>query len=372
MVTLEGGVGNYIKLKNKDYSYFAGNDYLGLANHPDIIESAALALKKYGVNFSASRQTTGTSQLHLELENQLSVFKNTESAVVFASGYVGNMLLLHALSDQYTAIVADSLAHPSILDGIPRNISSIDFYEHLNLKHLEKLLEKSKTQRSLIITDGIFALTGEIAPLDKIYLLARKYNAIVIVDDAHATGVIGKNGKGTPEHFNLDKEDNLFQSETMSKALGVYGGFITAGNWIVKKIREKSTFYGASTALPPPIVAAGIAAVRIAGRQPGLRDKMQQNARFIRNRVMELGFMTTDSPTPIIPVMFDNAQSAKSLSAFLEENLIIAPSIDYPVKTGNFIVRVTVSANHSRDQIENLLLKLEKWKARFQSRRSVI
>ena len=362
MITLNSGVGNYVTLKNIQYSYFAGNNYLGLANHPEIVKTVIHSLEKYGVNFSASRQTTGTSDLHLELEKLLAEFKNQQDAIVFATGYMGNKLLLHALKDDYTAIFADSQAHPSILDGIPKDISHVNFYDHCSPNHLENLLKNSKNFRPLIITDGLFALTGEIAPLDRIYALAEKYNAIVIVDDAHATGVLGKNGRGTPEHFGLDGAANLFQSETMSKALGSYGGFISAKKEIIHEIRSKSKFYGASTSLPPPIVAAGCASLRFIKQHPDLRDKLKENARSVRSGVMGMDFSTTDEITPIIPVFFKEAHSAKSLSEFLEENQIIAPYIDYPVKTDKFIVRITVSATHTKDQIEHLLYTLRKWR----------
>jgi len=362
MVTLESSVGNYITLKNKRYSYFAGNNYLGLANHPALTEEAVRALKKYGINFAASRQTTGTSALHLELEKLLAEFKNSGDAITFATGYLGNMLLFRALENRYSAIIADSMAHPSIIDGIPGNVSNVRFYNHCNIDHLEDQLKKLSKHRPLIITDGIFALTGEIAPLDRIYYLAQKYNAILVVDDAHSTGVLGKNGRGTLEYFNLEGADNIFQSETMSKAFGAYGGFISADKEIIHKIRSGSTFYGASTALPPPIVAAGIAAVKWVKQHPELRDRLLENARLVRSGVKEAGFSTAGDNTPIIPVLFKHQENAKSLSGFLEKNLIIAPSVDYPVKTDKFIVRITVSVNHTEEQMNNLLYVLKKWR----------
>ncbi len=365
MITLKGGVGNYITLKNIQYSYFAGNNYLGLANNPEIVANVMHSLEKYGVNFSASRQTTGTSDLHLELEKLLADFKNQQDAIIFATGYMGNSLLLRALKDDYTAVFADSQAHPSILDGIPRKISNVQFYDHCSSSHLEDLLKNSKKQKPLIMTDGVFALTGEVAPLDQIYALAEKYNAILIVDDAHATGVLGNHGRGTPEHFGLDGAVNLYQAETLSKALGAYGGFISAGKELINEIRSKSSFYGASTALPPPIVAAGYASVRYIQKHPDLRNILMENARLVRRGVMEMDFLTTDEITPIIPVFLKSAQSAKGLSEFLEKNRIIAPSIDYPVKTGKFIVRITVSATHTKDQIDHLLDMLKKWRAKM-------
>ena len=362
MISLESGVGNYITSNGKPYSYFAGNNYLGLANHPKLITAATDALGKYGVNFSASRQTTGTSDIHLELEKLLAEFKDRQDAVVFASGYLGNRLLLHALKDEYAAIFTDSMAHPSIMDGTPKDIAMLSTYGHCNSDHLESLLKKSKNYRPLIITDGVFALTGEIAPIDQIYVLAEKYNALLIVDDAHGTGVLGENGKGTPEHFGLAGAENIYQSETMSKALGAYGGFISSGKELIRNIRSKSAFYGASTALPPPIVAAGCAALRIIKQTPELRKNLMLNAELLRKGLHTLDFETIDGITPIIPLFFQDKQKAKDLSNFLKENKIIAPAVEYPVALDKFIVRITVSTNHSMEQINNLLEILKKWR----------
>jgi len=364
MITLDSEVDSYISLNNSRYSYFAGNNYLGLANHPDFIKAATGALQKYGINFAASRRTTGTSDIHLELERTLAGYKEKDDAVVFASGYLGNRLLLEALRDHYSAVFADAQAHPSIRDGIPNDVAAISFYEHCNSGSLENLLKRNPHHKPLIITDGVFALTGEIAPLDRIAAVASPYGALIVVDDAHATGILGKTGKGTPEHFGLGKADNIFQSETMSKAMGVYGGFIAASHDVISAIRQKSSFYGASTALPPPLVAAGSASVKYIAAHPELRTRTLENARMVREGIISAGFETSDSITPIIPVYLGDRQKARALSAFLKENLIIVPAVDYPVKTGRYIVRITVSANHSPEQIENLLAVLKLWRDR--------
>jgi 7-keto-8-aminopelargonate synthetase-like enzyme len=365
MITLNSGVGSYISLNNKQYSYFAGNNYLGLANHPEVVNNAVDALKKYGVSFSASRQTTGTSDIHLELEQLLAEFKGQEAAMVFASGYMGNKLLLENLKDRYFVILADSMAHASIIDGIPTGMKEIIFYNHCDANHLEKLLKKNENQRALIITDGIFALTGEIAPLDQIYSLGKKYNAIIVVDDAHATGVLGVNGRGTPEYFNLDGIPGIYQSETMSKALGSYGGFLSGTEEFIQQVRSRSAFYSASTSLPSPVVAASCSSLKMIKNNPRLRDVLLKNAGLLRTGVKELGFETSGESTPIVPVCFKEEQTARALSAYLEENYIIAPSVNYPVKMEKFIVRVTVSAVHSEKQIENFLSVLKNWRNNY-------
>lgn len=362
MFILKSGVGNYISLNDKRYSYFAGNNYLGLANHPALIKETISSIEKYGISFSASRNTTGTSELHLELEKLLSEFKNRNDSVVFASGYMGNKILLHTLQDQYSAVFIDESAHPSISDGIPPDISNVFFYKHCNAEHLEILLKKHKKYRPVIITDGVFALTGEIAPLDKIYPIAKKHSAILIVDDAHATGILGENGRGTPEHFLLDGAENIYQAETMSKAMGAYGGFISAAKETIKKIREKSPVYIGSTSLPPPVVSAGCSSIKIIKQHPELRSRLFENANYIRKEIKRMDFLTTPDNTPIIPVFFNYQENAIKLSEFLEENSFIVPYIKYPVKMDKFLVRLTVSVTHTKDQIERLLELLKKWR----------
>ena len=364
MIHLNGGVSNYIQLLDKKYSFFSGNNYLGLSGNPEIKKAAHNAIEKYGLNFAAARHTTGTSDIHLELEKELSDFKNEEDAVTFPSGFMGNSILLHGLEDQYGSLFIDELAHPSILDGIPRDIKNIHFYKHCDVQHLEDLLNKHNNQRALIITDGLFALTGKISPLNEIYALVEKFNAILVVDDAHATGVLGKNGKGTPEHFHLHGAAHIYQTETMSKALGVYGGFISANREIINLIRENSKIYLASTSLPPPLVSAACTSVKIVKQHPGLRPELVQKANSIREGVLKLGLHTNREPTPIIPVFFSSRDEAMNLSGFLKENGIIVPCVNYPVKMDQVIVRITVSVNHTREQIEELLVILKQWRSK--------
>lgn len=371
MVTLESGVGSTISSGGRTYLYFAGNDYLGLANHPSLTREAQRAVKRYGVSVSASRITTGTTDIHIKLEEDLAGFKRKRQAIIFASGYLGNKLLLDALSERYTAIFADSMSHPSISEGIPKGKIKVHIYDHCDTGHLESLLaKKSKGESKLIITDGIFALTGEIAPLDQLYELALAHKAVIIVDDAHATGVLGSTGCGTPEHFNLQDEKNIYQSETMSKALGSYGGFIAAEDELIDKIRSSSSFYGASTALPPAIVAASRESVKMIIHHPARRTKMKKNANHLRSGVIELGFETTETEAPIIPLFFNNLEKASSLSAYLGENGIIAPNVKYPVKTNSYIVRATVSANHTTAQIDQFLNTLKNWRNTYGIRKN--
>jgi 7-keto-8-aminopelargonate synthetase-like enzyme len=360
MITLNGGVSNYVRIEGRRYSYFSGNDYLGLSSHPDLKKAACESIEKHGLNFAAARQTTGTAAIHLELEKVLSEFKHQDDTVVFASGYLGNGILLQAIGDRYDAVFTDEAAHPSILDGIPRD-KQIQTFNHRDLQHLDELLGNYRHGHPLIITDGIFALTGEIAPLDGMHSLAQKYGAILVVDDAHATGVLGETGTGTPEHFQLRDSGSIFQTDTMSKAMGVYGGFISASKAVTQRIRKISRSYLASTALPPPIVSAACASVRLIRQEPGLRNLLFRNAGLVRKGIEDLGLPTAGGETPIIPIVFKSPEKAQAFSEYLKKDGIIVSSVRYPVGKDKFVARITVSAKHTLDQIEELLALVRQW-----------
>jgi 7-keto-8-aminopelargonate synthetase-like enzyme len=360
MIILESGIGNYVNGDGRRYSYFGGNNYLGLAGHRAVKAAVVQSVKKYGINFSASRRTTGTASIHLELEKKLSIFKGKEDTVVFASGYQGNSILLEILKERYSMILADQLAHASITAAVPRDVNML-FYNHCDAGHLDYLITHNRISRPLIITDGVFALTGEIAPLDKIYPVVKKHKGLLVVDDAHATGVLGKTGKGTPEHYNLPEDENIYQTETMSKALGGYGGFISGSRDITEMIREKSTTYQASTALPPPVVAAGIASLKIIHENPGLHVMLLEKAGSLREEIINLGFVTTGDKTPIIPLVMPDQERGKRLSLFLENNGIIVPYMNYPSNREMYILRMALTASHSDAQIRKLLVNLKKW-----------
>lgn len=364
MVLLNSEVGNFVISNGRRYSYFAGNNYLGLAGDARIKAAVIKAVEKYGVNFSASRHTTGTADIHLELENALASFKGKEDAVVFASGFQGNSILLEVLKGSYSTVCIDQSAHASILAAIPSNVAGVIFYDHCDADHLDELLENSGSSDALVITDGIFPLTGEIAPLDRIYPVVRKHHGILVVDDAHATGILGDTGKGTTELFGLCGEERIYQTETMSKALGGYGGFISGSRTLTALIRERSATYQASTALPPPIVAAGIASLRILGDNPDLRHQLLEKSWLLRQAIAEMGYRTTACRTPIIPVIFDAPEKARDLSHFLEENGVIVPYMNYPVRKEMHQVRIAVSVSHTEEQVSQLLELLKKWKTK--------
>jgi len=364
MIVLESETGNFVFSKGRKLSYFGGNNYLGLAGHPDVKEAVIKAVRKYGVNFSASRCTTGTSDIHLELEKELSDFKGKQDTVVFASGYQGNTILLEILKDSYSVVLADQHAHSSILEGVPRDINVIT-YNHCDTDHIEYIITHHDIKKPLVITDGVFALTGEIAPLDRIYAIINKYDGIMVADDAHATGILGGTGRGTPEYFNLPGSEKIYQTETMSKALGGYGGFISGDKKLTELIRNGSATYQASTALPPPVVAAGIASLKIIRQNPGLRIHLLEKAGKLRENIAQLGFRTAGNGTPIIPVMLSSHARAKDLSTFLQGNGIIVPFMNYPSAHELHMVRVTLTACHTEDQTQSLLEVFSIWKENY-------
>jgi 7-keto-8-aminopelargonate synthetase-like enzyme len=367
MVLLNSEVGNYIFSNGRKYSYFAGNNYLGLASHPDVKAAVIKAVEKYGVNFAASRHTTGTSDLHLELERALASFKGREDAVVFASGYQGNSILLEILKGGYSTIFIDQSAHASIIAAIQADVAKVLYYDHCDADHLDWLLGDNRDSNPLVITDGIFALTGEITPLDRIYPVVKKHNGLLVVDDAHSTGILGATGKGTPEHFSLPDDEKIYQTDTMSKALGGYGGFISGSSSLTQLIRKRSATYQASTSLPPPIVAAGIASLAIIRDNPDIRTRLLDKAWHLREEVAALGYQTNQYRTPIIPVILDTAEKANDLSVFLEKNGVIAPCMNYPSRKKMHQLRITVSVTHTDDQISQLLELLKKWRDKNES-----
>lgn len=362
MIALEGQVGSTITIDHTTYHYFAGNNYLGLANHPRLINAAVEATRRFGINFSAARQTTGTATIHTELEKALANFKQQEAAMVFASGYLGNKLIMEYLCQEGIVVLLDSMAHSSIRDAIPRQLTLIEQYGHLNMEELEQLLNKHAARPKLIATDGLFALTGEICPLDQLFALAEKYDAQLLVDDAHATGVLGQSGKGTAEHFQLHGEQRIYQSETMSKALGSYGGFITGSQHMIDTIRQQSAFYGASTSLPPALVAAGIASMQLLEASPEQGSQLCTRALAIKQKLQQLGLRTIETASPIIPVILDSKAEAEALSSYLYTKQIIAPAVNYPVKTEHAIVRITLSTAHTESQINALVDALAQWR----------
>lgn len=332
------------------------NDYLGLASHPKLKEAACVAMEQYGFGSGASRLVSGNSALHEELEERLAAFKGTGSAVVFNSGYAANTGIIPAVAGETDAVFSDSLNHASIIDGCRLSRASVHVFRHKDSDHLESLLRKSDAfRRRLIVTDGVFSMDGDIAPLPDLVSLAEKYGAMVMVDDAHATGVLGKNGRGTAEHFGLQGRVHI-QMGTLGKAFGSFGAYAAGDRSLIEYLVNTSRSFLFSTALPPAVCAASIAAINIVESQPGLMMKLWKNRCRLVDGLKALGISTGRSETPIIPVIIgDNDRALKAAARILDEGLF-APAIRPPtVPAGTARIRTTVTAAHDDQDIDRAL-----------------
>jgi len=361
---------------------FSSNDYLDFAHEPRIVEAAATALRRFGLGAGGSRLTAGTQEPHVRLEARIAVFKGKEDAVVFSAGYLANVGIIAALagatlkgvismlnggesSDTSLEVFSDQLVHASIIDGIGLTGSKtsraqfrVSRYEHRNMDRLEFALRRSTAARKLIVTDGVFSLHGRLAPLREIVALARKYEAEVYVDDAHATGVFGENGRGTPELYGV--EDGVdFLVGTLSKALGGAGGFIAGDNDFCDYIRVAARTHMFQTSLPPAVAAGLVVAFDIIRDEPERRRTLLRNAARVREELGALGFNIFGGDTQIIPVGFGSAQNAKAATHMLLEEGIFAPCYYYPaVGPDEAMVRVNLTSGHTEEHLDRLLTAL--------------
>ncbi|WP_139367494.1 8-amino-7-oxononanoate synthase [Bacillus alkalicellulosilyticus] len=344
----------HMLVNEKEQLVFSSNNYLGLANHPVLMEEAVRALREFGVGSSGSRLTTGNTEWHEKLEDKIASFKKTEAALLFSSGYLANVGVLSSLPQKGDVILSDQLNHASIIDGCRLSKADTVIYEHVDMKHLEKQLQETQAYaRRFIVTDGVFSMDGTIAPLDEISKLASKYNAYVIVDDAHATGVLGECGRGTSEFFGVFPDVVI---GTLSKAIGVEGGFVAGSKLLVDFLVNHARTFIFQTAIPPASCAAAYASLDIIESSKELRERLFQKIQQIKNRLKEVGFLVYGDDTPIIPVIIGDAEKAVSFSNRLQEEGIYAPAIRPPtVPNGESRIRLTVTAAHTESHIEQLL-----------------
>ncbi len=317
----------------KEVIMLCSNNYLGLSTHPKLIEASIKATQKYGVGTGAVRPIAGTMDLHLELEGKIASFKRMESALYYQSGFVANTGLIPQLVDKGDLIISDELNHGSIIDGIRLTKADRVVYEHKNTESLEKCLkdaEKGNHRRKLIISDGVFSMDGDIAPLDKIIKLAEKYGAMTYVDDAHGDGVLGEKGRGISSHFKIEGKVN-FEMGTFSKAFGVVGGYVAGGRDLKNFALNKSRTWLLSGSMPPGTVAACIAALAISESAPTWVDRLWKHTNYIKKELQGMGFNTGISETPITPVIVGESRIAKELSRKLFEEGIFGYPIVFPM-----------------------------------------
>ena len=351
--TIGSAQGAWLTVDGKNVLNFCSNNYLGLANHPKIVEAAQEATKKYGVGPAAVRSIAGTMDLHVQLEQRLAKFKGAEDVITFQSGFTANLGTISALVGKEDGVFSDRLNHASIIDGCRLSGAKIVPYEHNDPSALEDAIKDnlSNFRRALIVTDGVFSMDGDIAPLPDLVEVARKYDILFMVDDAHGEGVLGKGGRGIVDHFGLHGKVDI-EIGTMSKAFGVVGGIVAGDKVIVEWLRQRGRPFLFSSAVTAPDAAACLAAVDLLEESTELVDKLWANAKYFKAEMKKLGFDTGVSETPITPVMLGEAPLAQQFSRELFEEGVFAMSIGFPtVAKGKARIRVMISAAHDNDDL---------------------
>jgi len=343
-------------IDGKEVINLSSNDYLGLANDPRLKKAAMAATEQWGAGTAAVRTIIGTMEMHLELERRLAKFKGTEACVVFQSGFTCNSGVIPVLVGEGDVIISDALNHASIIDGCRLARAEIRRYAHKDMAELEQQLRDTQGyRRRLVITDGVFSMDGDIAPLPDIARLCKQYDAISYVDDAHSSGVLGKNGQGSVHHFGLQGQIDV-QVGTLSKAVGVLGGYVATSRGLVDLLIHRGRPFLFSTSHPPAVTAAAIEAVNIMEHEPELIARLWDNARTFKAGLKALGFDTGKSETPITPVIIGDERAAMEFSDRLFENGVFAQGIAFPtVPRGQARVRTIVSAAHSSQDLEQAL-----------------
>jgi len=344
----------------RDVINLSSNNYLGLATHPKMIAAAVEAVQKYGAGSGAVRTIVGTLEIHEELERKLAAFKGTDAVLVFTSGFTANQAVLGTVLEEGDLVISDALNHASIIDGVRLTKASRAIYQHNDMDDLARVLEeaKGKYKKTLIVTDGVFSMDGDIAPLDKIADLAEQYGAATMVDDAHGSGVLGDHGRGTVNHFKIAHDRWDITMGTLSKAVGVLGGYVACSHGLRELMEHKARPFLFSTSHPPAVTAAVIAAIEIMASDEGARlhHLLWVNSNFFKDGLRKLGFDTGISSTPITPVIIGDEAKAMAFSKALFEAGVLATGIVYPtVAKGKARVRTIVTAAHTMDDLQEAL-----------------
>lgn len=340
-----------VRRDDKEYLMMASNNYLGLTFDERVIEGAIKGAQQYGTGSGGSRLVSGTFPLFTDLERELAKFKNTEKALVFNTGYMANVGTISAIADKNTIIFSDALNHASIIDGCRLSRGSVKAYNHCDVDELKYLLkEVERNTRKLIVTDGVFSMDGDIAPLDKLYELSREYNALLMVDDAHATGTIGS-GHGTAAYYGLEKEVDI-QLGTLSKSLGSVGGYVAANSTIIDYLVNMSRSFIFSTALSPADIGAALAALHVLESDTSVLRRLQNNVNYMADCLNSIGIYATND-TPIFPILIGSNEDTLTVSNYLYNAGIIGTAIRPPtVPVGESRIRLTVTAAHNKEQID--------------------
>lgn len=352
--TLSSPQGAWLVVDGKRALNFCSNNYLGLANHPRLVQAAQEAVLRYGVGPAAVRTIAGTMDLHVNLEARLAAFKGVEAAITFQSGFTANLATIAAVVGKDDAIFSDELNHASIIDGSRLSGAKIIRYTHCDPADLDRQLQEQRNNfpRALVITDGVFSMDGDVAPLDQIYAVTKKHEAMLMVDDAHGEGVLGHGGRGIVDQFHLHGKVDI-EVGTLSKAFGVVGGIVAGDPLIVEWLRQRGRPFLFSSAMTVPDTAACLAAVDLLEESTDLVDRLWENARYFKAEMQRLGFDTGKSTTPITPVMLGEAPLAQQFSRELFENGVFAMALGFPtVPRGKARIRVMISATHQKEDLD--------------------
>jgi len=359
---LLGPQGSDIRVTQGHVLNLCANNYLGLANHAQIVQAAMEGLQEYGYGMASVRFICGTQDLHKRLEQAISTFLGTDDTILYSSCFDANGGLFEVLLDERDAVISDALNHASVIDGIRLCKAKRLRYAHSDMKELEAKLNDARGCRLRVIaTDGVFSMDGDLAKLDHIVNLAERYDAAVMVDDSHATGVLGDKGRGTPDHFGVADRIEIITS-TLGKTLGgATGGFTTGRAEIIELLRQRSRPYLFSNALPPPVAAGALQALALVEQGESLRATLRDNARFFRERLTRLGFRLIPGDHPIIPVMLGEASLATSMADRLLKEGVYVVGFSYPVvPEGQARIRVQMSAAHTHEQLEGAVAAFAK------------
>ncbi len=352
---VEGAQRSRVTLDGREVVMLCSNNYLGLADHPLLKEAAIRAVEKYGVSSGASRLVSGTMELHEELEDSIARFKGTDAALLFNSGYAANTGIIPALAGRGDTVFCDRLNHASIVDGCLLSRARLVRYPHNDMETLGRLLEKNATKgRNLIVTDGVFSMDGDFAHLPQLVALKKEFGAMLMVDDAHGTGVIGRSGRGTAEHFDLLSEIDIHMG-TLGKAFGSFGAYAAASLDTIAFLINKARSFIFSTSLPPAVLAISIAAIELVTSPEGstLRKRLRENTDYFRSALQSEGFDTMDSETQIVPVFAGEAEKVMEFSRLVLEHDVYVQGIRPPtVPAASCRLRCTMMATHTREDLD--------------------
>lgn len=359
--TLDTAQGPEVVIEGKKYLAFCNNDYLGLASHPEVVASLKKATTDYGVGGGASHLVIGHSRAHHQLEEELAEFTGRDRVLLFSNGYMANLGVISALLNKHDAVFQDRLNHASLLDAGQLSGARFQRYLHNDVDNLTTRLERTEARRRLIVTDGVFSMDGDVAPLPELAQLAKQKNAWLMVDDAHGFGCLGKMGGGVAEYFDLPQDDLPVLVGTLGKAFGTAGAFVAGSEALIETLIQFARTYIYTTSMPPAVAAATRASLKLLREESWRRDHLQELVQYFRKGCEQLGLQLMDSASPIQPIMVGSASNAMALSDSLAQQGILVTAIRPPtVPRGTSRLRITFSAAHSKEHVDQLLTALKR------------